>query len=100
VSAEPIDLGHGHIATILSWHHGFDDIPDTDHFGVDVEHTTPAGRPCVEFIAFDSPSSRAAGVDEAGRWTLENVDPLTVSPSLLCACGDHGFIRSGAWVPA
>ena len=27
-------------------------------------------------------------------------DPLTVAPSLLCACGDHGFIRDGKWVPA
>ena len=34
------------------------------------------------------------------RWTLVAYDPLTVAPSLLCACGDHGFIRDGKWVPA
>jgi hypothetical protein len=100
MSAEPLDLGHGHTASIVGWHYGFDDIPDTDHYGVDVEHTTPSGRPCVGFIPFDSPSSRAAGVGDAHRWTLESIDPLTVSPSLLCACGDHGFIRDGHWVPA
>lgn len=33
-------------------------------------------------------------------WTLESRDPLTISPSLACSCGDHGFIRGGQWVPA
>ena len=35
-----------------------------------------------------------------GGWKLESADPVTVSPSLLCSCGDHGFIREGKWVPA
>ena len=31
---------------------------------------------------------------------IESLDPLTVSPSILCPdCGLHGFIRSGVWVP-
>jgi hypothetical protein len=33
-------------------------------------------------------------------WTLESRDPLTLSPSFLCHCGHHGFIRNGAWVAA
>jgi hypothetical protein len=34
-------------------------------------------------------------------WTLEKLDPITISPSLLRTdCGDHGFIREGKWVPA
>ena len=33
-------------------------------------------------------------------WTLENKDPLTLSPSILCGCGHHGFIREGKWVQA
>lgn len=46
-------------------------------------------------------------------WTVENLEPLTLSPSLLCThplrffredlggeCGDHGFIRDGKWVSA
>ena len=40
------------------------------------------------------------GPDPHG-WTVENWDPehLTLSPSLLCmTCGDHGYIRDGAWV--
>lgn len=34
-------------------------------------------------------------------WKVESVEPLTLSPSILCrACGDHGFIRKGKWVRA
>lgn len=34
-------------------------------------------------------------------WRVESLEPLTVSPSLLCrVCGHHGFIRAGKWVPA
>ncbi len=33
--------------------------------------------------------------------TVESVDPLTVSPSVLCPdCSLHGFIRDGRWQPA
>ena len=36
-----------------------------------------------------------------GAWTLESLEPLTLSPSLLCnRCKTHGFIRGGQWVPA
>lgn len=39
---------------------------------------------------------------EPGRtWTIEQEEPLTLSPSLLCtACGDHGWVRDGKWIPA
>jgi hypothetical protein len=37
----------------------------------------------------------------ASAWTLLSPRPLTVAPSLLCrACGRHGFIREGRWIPA
>lgn len=33
-------------------------------------------------------------------WTVVQRDPLTVVPSILCeACGLHGFITDGQWVP-
>ena len=32
-----------------------------------------------------------------GLWTLDTWEPLTISPSLLCSCGVHGFIERGAW---
>jgi hypothetical protein len=33
-------------------------------------------------------------------WMIEQWEPLTVSPSLLCSCGHHGFIRNGRWITA
>jgi len=33
-------------------------------------------------------------------WTLESMEPLTLSPSILCGCGHHGFVRNGKWVGA
>lgn len=34
-------------------------------------------------------------------WRVLSVNPLTLSPSLLCTrCKTHGFIRDGKWVPA
>lgn len=36
-----------------------------------------------------------------GPWTIEAVEPLTLSPSILCRQhGTHGFVRNGEWVPA
>lgn len=30
---------------------------------------------------------------------IEQRDPLTISPSILCPdCGTHGFVRAGRWV--
>lgn len=32
-------------------------------------------------------------------WTVQQADPLTVTPSILChSCGCHGFITNGRWV--
>lgn len=32
-------------------------------------------------------------------WVIQSVDPLTVTPSILCTdCGCHGFITDGKWV--
>lgn len=31
-------------------------------------------------------------------WDLVSWEPLTISPSLLCSCGAHGFIRDSKWV--
>ncbi len=34
-----------------------------------------------------------------GGWQL-HCFPATISPSLACSCGDHGFIQQGHWVRA
>lgn len=33
-------------------------------------------------------------------WTVVSLEPLHLEPSLLCNCGNHGWIRDGKWVAA
>ncbi len=107
MSGERLDLGHGHYAEFTRWNPDrslnpqFADVPDVDPWGVLVDHPKPDGMPCVgSAAAFDNPVSRQLEPDRP-YWTVESLDPLTISPSLLClTCGDHGFIRDGRWVPA
>lgn len=32
-------------------------------------------------------------------WAVESFEPMTLSPSIQCSCGDHGYIRGGLWLP-
>ncbi|HEY3630788.1 MAG TPA: hypothetical protein VGL21_07800 [Jatrophihabitantaceae bacterium] len=84
MSAEVLALGRSHALTYRRYEgklHG----AQIDHPGKDGD-TCPGG-----YIYFGEPEG----------WTLESEDPPTISPSLLCRiCGDHGFVRSGRWVPA
>jgi len=51
------------------------------------------GRPCSGCLSWDP--------DDEKHWDLISLEPLTLSPSLLCnACGAHGFIEQGRWRPA
>jgi hypothetical protein len=95
----PIELGHEHSMTYAT-RYGH----ESEHVGVIVSHPL---RPdddvcawlghCHGWVEFDIPVNAA---DTGAKWTVESADPLTLSPSLLCHCGDHGFIRDGRWVPA
>lgn len=104
--SEPIDLGHGHTAEWCGWYPDrelnphYADLPDVDKWGLSIHHTTPSGQPCAGFITLDGDVQRRVEPNRPNRWTVENWDPLTLSPSLLCSCGDHGFIRDGRWIPA
>lgn len=111
MSTAPIDLGHGHSLEFYGWHPDrelnpqYDGIEDVDRFSAAIEH--PAGPKggvradgtCVGQVTFDSPTSQKIS-PHAPKWTVESWEPLTISPSVLCACGDHGFIRDGQWMPA
>lgn len=38
--------------------------------------------------------------DWSNGWKIERLEPLTLTPSLLCkSCGNHGFVRNGKWIP-
>lgn len=40
-------------------------------------------------------------LSNGARWTVEQAEPLTLSPSIACqACPHHGWIRNGAWTSA
>lgn len=93
--------------------HGVPGVSDIGH-GVRIRFTTLRGvtaglieshpRPdngerCSGAITFDLVETIDLG--SRPRWTVVSRDPLTLEPSLLCrACGHHGFIRNGQWVPA
>lgn len=89
-----IDIGGGH--EISYYTSGDDDV----HIGLIDVHHTPEGAKCESSsINFDVPAN--AHVPADARWQVISEDPLTLSPSLLCMrCGDHGWIRDGAWVAA
>lgn len=77
---------------------------------LDEEHTQPGGicewHPCpvrddrpegagnFAILPFDVPGTEQWKV----HWHLEQLLPLTISPSILCReCGFHGFLRAGRW---
>jgi len=72
---------------------------EDEWIAIDEWHRLPNGNMCGSWIPFDVP---AAYKYTAGspKWQVASYEPLTLSPSLLCNCGDHGFIRDGKWVPA
>lgn len=105
--SESFDLGHGHTARFTCWapdrhlNPQYDGIPDVERWGLIVDHPRPDGSPCIgSFATFDGPVQRQVHPG-APKWAVESLDPLTLSPSLLCRdCGDHGFVRNGQWINA
>jgi hypothetical protein len=101
-----IDIGDDHFISFVGWwpdrdlNPQYDGIPDVENWGVNVEHKKPDGSACMSFATFDGEAQRK--IDPATpKWTVESMEPLTLSPSLLCRlCGDHGFIKQGKWVRA
>lgn len=104
-----LDLGEDHY---LSWTHQAridqkEGRPTDERgpIGAIVSHRLETGHYCFGSIMFDVPhlreELRIRGTGQpAPLWKIEYMDPLTLSPSLMCACGDHGFVRDGKWVRA
>jgi len=107
--SEEIDLGSQHWIRIAVWDPDLDLNPQYAHLvsqlpaktsGI-IRHALPGieGGPfCEGAITFDTPTARE--VFKGPFWQVESWDPLTLSPSILCSCGDHGYIRESRWVPA
>jgi hypothetical protein len=100
------DLGDGHRGEYSAWapdrelnpHRAH--LPDVEKYGLLIFHTSAeTGEPCAGFVTFAGEVQREVA-PEATVWDVLSWDPLTISPSVLCSCGDHGFIREGRWVRA
>ncbi len=102
-----IDLGSGHSLRFFAFAPDRDlnpnpqyvDLPDNDRIGGIIQHAKPDGSACEGSIWFDCPQVRRC-FSRHPRWSVESWEPLTCSPSFLCHCGDHGYIRGGKWVSA
>jgi hypothetical protein len=104
-----LDLGDGHSMRYFCWSpdrsipstaERYKGVPDIPKAGVTVKHLTPDGKPCMGAVNFDVPGAKEIFGGERHVWQVQSWDPLTISPSLLCSCGDHGFIHGGKWVRA
>lgn len=100
------DLGHGHRGEYSAWAPDRDlnpqDAlhPDVEKWGMLIFHANvTTGEPCAGFVTFAGDVQREVSPN-ATTWDVQCWDPLTITPSVLCSCGDHGFIREGRWVPA
>ena len=91
---DALELGHGVTLQFTSW-------GEHERAGYLQEHDRPdGGGRCGSGGLFDLPGIREH-FPERAVWTVESFDPLSLSPSMLCrACGNHGFVRGGRWVPA
>ena len=44
------------------------------------------------------PIINAAALRVGGGHTIVSDDPVTITPSILCECGAHGYVTDGRWV--
>jgi hypothetical protein len=88
-----IDLGHDHTFTFTWAQDGQIKI------GGIITHKKADGSLCDGSLWFDCEYVNQHFPNKP-RWKIESMEPLTLSPSFLCHCGDHGYIRNGKWVVA
>jgi hypothetical protein len=80
----------------------YGDPEDADYCGGILEHPALPGKPaddegrCSGSFYFRG----YAASPQHHEWDILSESPLALSPSFLCHCGFHGFIRDGRWVPA
>lgn len=100
-----LDLGNGHTLRFYGWgpdrtlNPQYIGTEDEQRSGAIVSHAKPDGSYCEGAVTFDTPAMRKLAPGRP-KWTVESSEPLTLTRSLRCSCGDHGFIRDGRWVRA
>lgn len=85
-----VNIGHGVFIYLRRYPEGCEDAGRIA--GMYYEHPGLNGETCPSWITFKP--------DWKDGWDVLSWEPLTLSPSLLCrACGHHGFVQQGRWVP-
>ena len=87
---DAIDIGYDHKIVLRQF--------EGETAGLDYWHRRPDGSWCKGWVDFEG-SAWVRGFNGAVEgWTVVKLDPLTLTPSLLCRiCGDHGYITDGKW---
>lgn len=78
-----MDIGAGHRYRMV--------YQDGTAVALDEVHRSGTGNPCAGWIPFTGRGTHSV------TWDLVSETPLTLSPSLLCSCGEHGYIRNDTW---
>lgn len=100
-----LDLGDDHFLNFASWtpdrelNPHYDGLPDVPKYSAIISHYKPGGGLCRGAITFAGDVQKRIQPD-VRVWRVVSWEPLTLEPSILCRCGDHGFIREGKWVRA
>lgn len=71
--------------------------------GINEWHLRLNGKWCNGWVPFRGSAwgKQFEGVGDWQGWDVVQREPLTLTPSILCrACGSHGHITAGLWVPA
>ena len=84
------DIGDNHRIRVLEY--------KDQKAGINIRHKRPGTDiDCEGFVAFDNGTWAQEFDNKITVWQVQSMDPLTLSPSILCSCGDHGFIENGKW---
>jgi hypothetical protein len=107
---ETIDLGDNVTGRWLGWspdrsiqsnadlYAGIDDI---EKCCLVLTHLMPDGvTPHEGIVTVDTSPSTIKVFPRHPMWQVHSWEPLTLTPSVLCSCGWHGFITNGKWVRA
>lgn len=106
-----LDLGDDHYLSFVSWKPDYlpanvalygEPLPNVEKAGCSIWHLSEKDENWHSgFVTFDVPETKKMELGKkTNKWQVESWEPLTLSPSILCSCGDHGFVREGKWVKA
>ena len=109
-----IDFGDDHYGRWIGWHPDrelnpqYANMPDVDRCTLVIRHRLRAEDReqlcrrhgyCEGAVTIHDELTVRLWPNTA-LWQVAAWEPLTLTPSVLCHCGDHGFITAGRWVRA